>query len=120
VQHTLGGAMTGISTEYHASPLNGPDLSAGKAGRRVAPVTGEPPYGAGPDPHFTLCSDAAPDPTTLAKFATVLDPVVRPAINGVGIALVRPDGYLALATFDGDWGMVDRYLSRFTPTDVSR
>jgi hypothetical protein len=67
-------------------------------------------------PDLARRTDVAPDPTRLAKFAAVLDLVVPPAIEGVGIALVRPDGYLALAASEGELRKVDSYPSRFAIT----
>jgi hypothetical protein len=113
VQHAIAGSTTEISIGYHHSPLNGPDGSGVKAGTRMPPIAGEPPYGSGHEPHFTLRSDKHPDAGLLARFAAILDPTVR-AASGGGIALVRPDGYLACAAPEGAWDVIDSYLSRLT------
>ena len=102
VQRKLEGSMTEISVGYPHSPLN----AGHGAGLRMAPVDGEAPYGAGDSPRFTLRAKGAMGELSSAARA-LLDPVVRP---GQGIALVRPDGYLALNARDGDWSAVAAYL----------
>jgi 2-polyprenyl-6-methoxyphenol hydroxylase-like FAD-dependent oxidoreductase len=114
VQHAIAGATTEVSIGYPASPLNGPDGSGVKAGTRMPPLAGEIPYGSGHEPRFTLRSDAPPDTGLVERFAAILDPAVRPAPDGGGIALVRPDGYLACAAHDGNWEAIEASLSRLT------
>lgn len=113
VQHALEGVMTETAIHYGASPLNGPAAgSAHKPGSRIAPVPGEAPYGAGGTPLFTVCSDASVVKPASAAFSGLVDPVTRPGVPGLGIALVRPDGYLAMSAPPGGWAAIETYLDR--------
>ena len=116
VRHALAGELTETTTHYPESPLNGASWEAGgRAGSRVAPREGEPPYGAGDTPRFTLRvgERAGAPPPDLP--ATLVDPALRPNPVAGGIELVRPDGYLALAVAEGEWAKVTAYLARLGP-----
>lgn len=109
VQHAVAETMTELSTGYPESPLNGPSAhSATGAGKRMRPLAGETPYGAGDTPRFTL--RAGPAAGASPAFSHRLaDSVIRPD-PAPGIQLVRPDGYLAMSAADDDWAAVTRYL----------
>jgi len=112
VQHALAASMTEISAGYPKSPLNGPAHGGEqKPGGRMAPVAGEPPYGAGDRPLFTLRASLPPDAALPASLRRLVDPAIRRNL-GDAMMLVRPDGYLALSAPHGDWAAVERYLAR--------
>jgi len=113
VQRALEGSMTEISIGYHESPLNGTAWSTDvRPGSRMPPLPGEQPYGAGADPRFTLRADVPPGNDFSARFPALVDPVVRQNRTAAGFALVRPDGYLALAAPGGAFDTVEAYLSQ--------
>ncbi|MDQ0349213.1 FAD-dependent oxidoreductase [Ancylobacter vacuolatus] len=116
VQHALEGELTETAIHYRDSPLNGISWGAGpRAGDRVLPAEGEPPYGAGDTPRFTLRTgpEVGPPPGDLP--AALVDPAVRPHEVAGGIQLIRPDGYLALAVAEGEWEPIVAYLHRLGP-----
>jgi 2-polyprenyl-6-methoxyphenol hydroxylase-like FAD-dependent oxidoreductase len=49
----------------------------------------------------------------IQQYTGLLDPLVRPALDGAGIWLVRPDGYVACASTDA--AVIGGYLARLTP-----
>ncbi|MFK8252759.1 FAD-dependent monooxygenase [Ancylobacter terrae] len=113
VRHAIEGQLTEITTGYRDSPLNGVSWEAGpRAGERMAPIAGEPPYGAGDTPRFTLRvgADAGPPPPGI--LGPLVDPELRANPLAGGIELVRPDGYLAMAVSEGEWSQVADYLHR--------
>jgi 2-polyprenyl-6-methoxyphenol hydroxylase-like FAD-dependent oxidoreductase len=98
VQHAFAATMTQVSIGYPDSPLNGPSLggSGPKPGERAVPSAGQVPAGSDATPLFALFAEPNPATTDLTRrFGGVLDPVIRPSLNGKGIWLVRPDGYVA-------------------------
>ncbi|MDQ0509601.1 FAD-dependent oxidoreductase [Ancylobacter amanitiformis] len=116
VQHTLEGTLTETSTHYAQSPLNGVSWQAGaQAGARMVPLAGEPPYGAGDTPRFTLRASPSAGPPPPGLLDALIDPVLRPNPVSGGIELVRPDGYLAMAVADGEWEPVAAYLDAISP-----
>jgi hypothetical protein len=109
VQRALEGSMTEVSIGYPISPLSDTASESPQAGKRMRPLDGEAPYGAGDVPRFTVRAPGNPAP---ALRIDLVDPAVRPATPGAGIELVRPDGYLAMSTEERDWASVERYLAR--------
>ena len=116
IQEKLAGAMTEISIGYPHSPLNGKGhhVSGGPAEGERAPIReGASPVGEGDTPRFTLFADqddrAIP---LLQKYSALLDPDIRPPLHPGGLWLVRPDGYVALATKQGAWQEVAAWLDR--------
>jgi hypothetical protein len=102
VQHAMADQMTEVAIGYPNSPLNGPALKDGpKPGERIVPVAGQAPIGSGDTPRFALFAErSAVVADLVARFATLLDPEIRPAFGSGGIWLVRPDGYVACAAND--------------------
>lgn len=110
VQRALEGSMTEVSIGYPRSPLNAPGQP--QAGKRMRPLGGEIPYGAGDAPRFTVRAPLAPGKPAPALRTDLVDPAIRSATSGAGIQLVRPDGYLAMSAMDQDWASVEAYLDR--------
>ncbi|MEQ1943125.1 FAD-dependent oxidoreductase [Mesorhizobium sp. VNQ89] len=109
VKHALVGQMTEISVGYPHSSLNGPYANASpKPGTRMPPIDGETAYGLGDTPLFTLCANEPPPFNH-----PLVSSAMRPATAANDIALVRPDGYLAMSARSGDWDSVRAYLDRF-------
>ena len=113
VHRALEASMAEIATGYPDSPINGPARHAPReAGSRMAPLDGEPPYGAGDTPRFVLRTDAAPPSDLIDYFDPLIDPAIRSAEGSGRIELVRPDGYLALAVRAGEWALVESWLDQ--------
>ncbi|MFG1419669.1 FAD-dependent monooxygenase [Xanthobacter sp. V0B-10] len=113
IRHAVESQMMEISTGYAVSPLNGPAGGAGpRPGTRMPPVAGEEAYGVGDTPRFTLRAPGVAVIPEEIRHRDLLDPRIRPHAAGQGIALVRPDGYLAMTAADGDWALVDAHLDR--------
>lgn len=113
VQHALEGELTETATHYEDSPLNGVSWQSGpRAGERMVPVAGEPPYGAGDTPRFALRVGAGVGAPPEGVAGPLVEATLRPNPVAGGIELVRPDGYLALSAADGEWDPVVTYLAR--------
>jgi 2-polyprenyl-6-methoxyphenol hydroxylase-like FAD-dependent oxidoreductase len=96
VQDAFAETMTEVSVGYIHSPLNGSAVGAEpRPGRRLAPVEGQPPPGAGSTPRFALYADSRAASELIKGHSELLDPIVRPPIHPGGIWLIRPDGYVA-------------------------
>lgn len=111
VQHAFADTMTEVSIGYPDSPLNGPSLmgTRPKPGERVVPVDGQAPVGSGGTPLFALfAKKTAATANLVSRFASLLDPEIRPPFEEGGIWLVRPDGYAACSSRDAD--VVASYL----------
>jgi 2-polyprenyl-6-methoxyphenol hydroxylase-like FAD-dependent oxidoreductase len=111
VQHAFADTMTQVSVGYPDSPINGPSLSASgpKPGHRVAPTAGQVPPGSQAAPLFALFAEQNEATAELTnRFAALLDSGVRPSLNGKGIWLVRPDGYVACS--GNDVSVIASYL----------
>jgi len=108
--------MTEISIGYPASPLNaqGAHVSDGPAAGARAPIReGEPPVGAGDTPRFALFCEADEEASRLiTRYPDLLEPAVREPFAEDGLWLVRPDGYVALATRQGRWEEAAAFLDR--------
>jgi len=115
VREALADTLSEISVAYPHSPLNGPTPHAvhGPApGDRVAPVANQIPAGAGGMPRFVLFGDrCAGTDQLVVDHGTLLDSELRPPLRGGWMWLVRPDGYVALATREGQCGAIGDYLS---------
>ncbi len=110
-QHAFANMMTEVAIGYPESSLNGPSLrGAGpKPGERVVPIAGQVPVGSGTTPRFALFAEKTTATADLMKrFEGLLDPDIRPPFQDGGIWLVRPDGYVACSSGDGD--VVASYL----------
>jgi 2-polyprenyl-6-methoxyphenol hydroxylase-like FAD-dependent oxidoreductase len=115
VRHGFADKLAEITIGYPGSPLNGPyarALQSPAPGERVAPVAGETPVGAGGQPRFALfAADAEGAGRIIARFPTLIDPVLRPPLGPDGIWLVRPDGYVAAAVLKDAWNDIAAYLA---------
>jgi 2-polyprenyl-6-methoxyphenol hydroxylase-like FAD-dependent oxidoreductase len=115
VKRKIADVLTELSIGYPKSPLNGGGEYSGggpKEGER-APVNVDPPrVGAGDTPRFALYADEGDGrgAALLAKYSNLLEPRLRGPFEREGLWLVRPDGYVALATRPGRWDQVARYL----------
>ena len=124
VKHAVATALTELSVGYSASWLNEKSTEAphGPAAGDRAPVRAtDKPVGAGDTPRFVLFAEPDGAPAALfRKHATMIESEVRRPFKEGGLWLVRPDGYVALATKSGDWAAVDHYLdSRLrSPSDT--
>ena len=110
VTHAVADTLSEVAVHYVDSPLNGPHRRGGpQPGERIR---SEAPFGAESAPRFVLCGDrTAPAEGVVATFGTLVDPTLRPALQGAAFSLVRPDGYLACSTDDAT--EVAAYLQKF-------
>jgi 2-polyprenyl-6-methoxyphenol hydroxylase-like FAD-dependent oxidoreductase len=113
-QEKFADVMTEVSIGYPDSPLNGAARSGGRSpgpGKRVRPLTGLSPVGAGSTPRFALFAEPSEAVDGLLKhFPSLLDPALRPAFVKDGMTLVRPDGYAACSAVDAS--DITNYLER--------
>ena len=114
VREKAAAALTEISIGYPESPLNraGTHVHGGpKVGERAPIRVGERPVGAGDSPRFVLFADAGEEAAHLiARYPNLLETKVRAPFQSGGLWLVRPDGYVVMATHDGDWDLVTVFL----------
>lgn len=113
VGHALAEQMSETTIHYPESLLNGTGRSAdAQPGERFAPRESERPAGSGNDSRFVLHAVAGPMATDLtSRFPELIDPILRPLVPGAALTLVRPDGYVSVATNDPDH--VTEVLERF-------
>jgi len=120
-RNAMADTLTEVSIEYLHSPLNGQGPSFFQhpaAGERVPFREGEVPFGAGDRPRFALCTDVSDGAARSAAgvlvglYGHLVEEKVRAPFNEGGMWLVRPDGYVALATRAGEWDEVAAYLDR--------
>jgi len=118
VRHAMADAMTELSIGYPESPLTrqgGKVHDGPHAGQRAPIRADEPPVGAGNMPRFALFSE--PDENAaalLAQFPDFLEQKIRPPFQPGGLWLVRPDGYVAVATKQDDWERVSDFFKTLT------
>jgi 2-polyprenyl-6-methoxyphenol hydroxylase-like FAD-dependent oxidoreductase len=119
VKKKMADVLTEVSIGYPESPLNGGGDYAGggpKEGER-APVDVEHScVGSGDTPRFALYADGGDGirSALIAKYSDLLEPNLRAPFERDGLWLVRPDGYVALATRHGRWNEVEQYLGVLT------
>jgi 2-polyprenyl-6-methoxyphenol hydroxylase-like FAD-dependent oxidoreductase len=121
VKKKMADMLTELSIGYPKSPLNGGGAYPGggpKEGERAPVNKGNPCVGAGDTPRFALYADAGDGrgDALIAKYSNLLEPSARAPFERDGLWLVRPDGYVALATRQGRWDEVARYLDGLTPS----
>lgn len=113
VQRFLARQLAGLTVRYRRSPLN--ETSATglpprlKAGHRYPTDRCK---AIERQPRFRLAGRIAPSAMTqlAERFPTLLHPdAIAPA--EVGLWLVRPDGYVAVAAAEGDIAAIERYLT---------
>lgn len=116
VQEMMADAMTEVSIGYPDSPLSvqGGSIHCGpRAGQRAPIREGETPVGAGDTPRFAIFAKPDERASALrAKYPNLLEENVRSPFQPGGLWLVRPDGYIAVATTEDDWDRVSAFLDR--------
>ncbi|WP_353065093.1 FAD-dependent monooxygenase [Tunturibacter psychrotolerans] len=119
VTHTMANLLSEISIGYSDSPLNAHTQHPRhgvKPGKRALIRENEPPVGFGDAPRFALFAESNNLPSALLlKYSALLEATPRAPLSPDSLSLVRPDGYVALATKSGDWNAVDAYLNQFLP-----
>jgi FAD binding domain len=117
VQHAFADQMSQVSVGYPESPMNGPRHGSlhPAPGQRVAPIAGEPPFGEGNDPRFTLlASPSATVAGVLSSFPKLLNAALGPPPDANGVWLIRPDGYVAATAPAADLTAVSDVLRRMS------
>ncbi len=117
VEHKAADTLTELSIGYPRSPLtvSGSHVGGPDAGQRAPIRDQEPPIGAGDKPLFAVCCDPSDQVLQLIeKYPGLLEPAVRRPYQAGGLWLVRPDGYVALATKDDRWSEAAGYLDRIS------
>jgi 2-polyprenyl-6-methoxyphenol hydroxylase-like FAD-dependent oxidoreductase len=119
VKKKMADVLTELSIGYPKSPLNGGGDYAGggpKEGERAPIDVEHSAVGAGDTPRFALYADGDDGikSALIAKYSDLLDPNLRAPFERDGLWLVRPDGYVALATRQGQWNEIERYLKLLT------
>lgn len=104
VNEAMAQNFSEITIGYPESPLNGPHangLGGPAPGRRIAPVAGRVPIGAGNVPRFALLAEpSAAVSALLAAHGELLAPDLLPPLGAGGLWLLRPDGYVACVAKD--------------------
>jgi 2-polyprenyl-6-methoxyphenol hydroxylase-like FAD-dependent oxidoreductase len=117
VRRALTETLSEVSIGYGHSPLNGPaaHLHGPGVGERMKPQVGEVPQAAGDAPRFTLFADDCESVRQLLRdHAAILDRMPRKSLEGGGMWLVRPDGYIACTARAGHENTVAAYLERIS------
>ncbi len=113
VKHTVANVLSEIAVGYSTSPLNAETehrQNGPKPGKRAPIRRDESPVGSGNTPRFALYADRdSMPPGLLERYAAILEPALRTPFHPGGLWLVRPDGYVALASKEGDWNAVEAY-----------
>jgi hypothetical protein len=114
VRKMVAEALSELSIGYPNSPLSikGDKLKGGPAPGQRAPIReNEPPVGSGNNPRFALfADDDASAKTLIAKYGDLLEQQVRKPFQPGGLWLVRPDGYIAVATTRDDYARVSSFF----------
>jgi len=114
VKRMAANVATELSIGYPKSPLSvhsAHELEKPAAGERAPIREGEVPVGAGTVPLFVLCGEAQDLP---GRYAGIVDADFRKPFHDDGLWLVRPDGYVAVATERGNWAEVSAFLDQLT------
>jgi 2-polyprenyl-6-methoxyphenol hydroxylase-like FAD-dependent oxidoreductase len=111
----IADVLTELSIGYPNSSLNGGGEYGGagpREGRRAPVDPNQAPVGAGNTPRFALFADGGQGRGSqlIAKYPDLLEPELREPFQEDGLWLVRPDGYVALATKPDRWDHVAKYL----------
>jgi FAD binding domain len=118
VKSAMANILSEMAVGYPESPLNAKSahLHGGPHPGQRAPIReGEPAVGSGNTPRFALFAEDTPtSKSLLSKYPNLVEPLPRKPYAHGGIWIVRPDGYVALATKHDAWNVVDGYLSRLT------
>jgi hypothetical protein len=119
VKKKMADVLTEVSIGYPNSPLNGRGQYPGagpREGERAPVEVDDPCVGAGDTPRFALYANDGDGrgSALIAKYDNLLEPSLRAPFERGGLWLVRPDGYVALATRHGQWVEVEQYLEALT------
>jgi 2-polyprenyl-6-methoxyphenol hydroxylase-like FAD-dependent oxidoreductase len=119
VNEALAETLSETTIGYAQSPLNGPHaqgLDGPGPGRRVPPIAGQTPIGAGRSPQFTLLAEPDAAVSALTKaLPNLLASELRPPPSTGGIWLVRPDGYVACVA--RETATIQSYLDQIADSD---
>ena len=120
-QHFFAENASELAVHYPHTPLNfdGRKTFTSPAPGQRAPIrSNEGPVSTGSTPQFTVYADIDPAdtgwPSLLARFPQLLAPNPRPPFHLHGLWLVRPDGYIAVATLANQWHDLETYLTHLT------
>ena len=116
VREKAASALTEISIGYAESPLNrrSAHVHGGPGVGERAPIrNGERPVGAGNAPRFAVfgTEDGEGFAGLIARYPELLEAEARAPFHVGGLWLVRPDGYVVVATRNGDWDIVEAFLA---------
>ena len=119
VRRKLADVLTELSIGYPKSPLNGGGAYLGdgpKEGERAPVDAGPSCVGAGDTPRFVLYADGGNGGGAglMARYSDLLETQFREPFDRSGLWLVRPDGYVALATQHNQWDEIAKYLEVLT------
>jgi 2-polyprenyl-6-methoxyphenol hydroxylase-like FAD-dependent oxidoreductase len=117
VQHAFADQMSQVSVGYPESPMNGRGHGSYRPGpgQRMAPIPGNPPFGAGEEPHFTLLASSSPAVANLlASYPKLLNDAVGTPPAPHGVWLIRPDGYVAATAPVADLSSISDVLRRMS------
>jgi 2-polyprenyl-6-methoxyphenol hydroxylase-like FAD-dependent oxidoreductase len=119
VRKKLAEVLTELSIGYSKSPLNGDGGYVGdgpKEGERAPVEAGPSCVGAGDAPRFALYANGGNGggADLIARYPHLLEPQLRQSFDRSGLWLVRPDGYVALATQHDRWDEIAKYLEVLT------
>ena len=104
---------TELAVAYPHSPLHAkhPGGPSPAAGERAPVRAGETPVSSGRVPEFVAFGAGGDGFAAVAgRFPRLLDPIIRAPFSPGGLWLVRPDGYVFLATKEGAWDKVEEAL----------
>lgn len=124
VQETVASKLTELRISYPHSPLTATASRSpqGPAAGERAPVEGVTvPDAFGAAPRFTVHgaeSAAGAGAVVMERYGDLVDRQLREPFAKGGLWLVRPDGYVALATAGGDWTAIENYLARLKTSVV--
>ncbi|MEO8205034.1 MAG: FAD-dependent monooxygenase [Chthoniobacterales bacterium] len=115
VREAMAEVMTELSIAYPHSPITskGSEVHDGPyAGHRAPLRADEAPVGAGNTPRFAIFAEENAEATALlTKYPKLIEPKLRKPFAAGGIWVVRPDGYIAVATKQGDWERVSEFFA---------
>jgi 2-polyprenyl-6-methoxyphenol hydroxylase-like FAD-dependent oxidoreductase len=121
VRRAVNTALSELSVGYPDSPLNerrGHAWGGPAAGERAPVREADQPVGAGGTPRFAVFVAPGEGWAQLAaRYPDLLEPSVRPPFEEGGAWLVRPDGYVAMATAGDAVDDVAAHLDRIIGAD---
>jgi hypothetical protein len=114
VEHAVETMMSEITIGYPDSTLSkesGLGAHVPRAGRRAPIRDSEPLVGAGPAPRFVLYAEEDDRAKAfVAEHGAFVDARIRQPFAPGGLWLVRPDGYVGLASGANDWEAANDYV----------